>query len=174
MIWPKGSPWSRLVMAFVVAIMTLFGQVALGATAGSATARLSAETRVGASTESARVLVGASGDVCAGQRLGEDLPQRQMASATGVAAKAVDEVAEVAANAPKITFGHGARHLEGTGLGVEEVESTIVQRVTTAASQTTSQTGSFWGRIQIRETTIEYRAYTLPDGTINVGTYYVP
>lgn len=28
------------------------------------------------------------------------------------AAKSADEVAEVAANAPKITFGHGARHLQ--------------------------------------------------------------
>lgn len=90
------------------------------------------------------------------------------------AAKCADEVVEVASNAPKITFGHGARHLEGTGLGVEEVESTILQQVTTAASQATSETGSFWGRIEIRGTTIEYRAYTLPDGTINVGTYYVP
>jgi RHS repeat-associated protein len=94
--------------------------------------------------------------------------------ATSVAAESADEVVGVASNAPKITFGHGARHLEGTGLGVEEVESTILQRVTTAASQATSETGSFWGRIEIRGTTIEYRAYTLPDGTINVGTHYVP
>jgi hypothetical protein len=43
-----------------------------------------------------------------------------------------------------------------------------------AASQATSETGSLWGRIEIRGTTIEYRAYTLPDSTINVGTYYVP
>lgn len=95
-------------------------------------------------------------------------------SRVGMAAESADEVVGVASNAPKITFGHGARHLEGTGLGVEEVESTILQRVTTAASQATSETGSFWGRIEIRGTTIEYRAYTLPDGTINVGTYYVP
>ncbi|NYE21562.1 RHS repeat-associated core domain-containing protein [Microbacterium immunditiarum] len=90
------------------------------------------------------------------------------------AATSADEVADIAVDAPKITFGHGARHLEGTGLSVEEVESTILQRVKTAASQATPETGSFWGRIQIRGTTIEYRAYTLPDGTINVGTYYVP
>lgn len=92
----------------------------------------------------------------------------------GVAANTADEVVGVASNVPKITFGHGARHLEGTGLGVEEVESTILQRVTTAASHATSETESFWGRIEIRGTTIEYRAYTLPDGTINVGTHYVP
>lgn len=96
------------------------------------------------------------------------------AIAVADAANPADEVVGVASNVPKITFGHGARHLEGTGLGVEEVESTILQRVTTAASQATSETGSFWGRIEIRGTTIEYRAYTLPDGTINVGTFYVP
>ena len=55
-----------------------------------------------------------------------------------------------------------------------EVESTILQTVKAAARPVTSQTGSFWGRIQIRGTTIEHRAYTLPDGTINVGIYYVP
>ncbi|MFT4285359.1 MAG: RHS repeat-associated core domain-containing protein [Protaetiibacter sp.] len=104
----------------------------------------------------------------------EAAPKAAQAAEAGAATKAVDGMAEVATNAPKITFGHGARHLEGTGLGIEEVESTISQRVTTAAGQATSETGSFWGRIQIRGTTVEYRAYTLPDGTINVGTYYVP
>lgn len=66
-----------------------------------------------------------------------------------------------------------ARHLEGTGLSAAQVESTILKRVTTEASQA-STTGSFWGRVQISGTTIEYRAYTLPDGTINVGSCYVP
>lgn len=37
-----------------------------------------------------------------------------------------------------------------------------------------SATGSFWGRVAVNGQTIEYRAYTLKDGTINVGTYYVP
>jgi hypothetical protein len=73
-----------------------------------------------------------------------------------------------------VTFGHGARHLEGTGLSAAQVESTILQRVTAEASQSSATAGSFWGRVQINGTTIEYRAYTLPDGTINVGTYYVP
>jgi hypothetical protein len=92
------------------------------------------------------------------------------ASATA-ATETADDVLE--AVAPRVTFGHGARHLEGTGLSSTQVESTILQRVTAEASQA-STTGSFWGRVRINGTTIEYRAYTLPDGTINVGTYYVP
>jgi hypothetical protein len=89
------------------------------------------------------------------------------ANATNTADNALEAVA------PRVTFGHGARHLEGTGLSATQVESTILQRVTAEASQA-STTGSFWGRVRINGTTIEYRAYTLRDGTINVGTYYVP
>jgi hypothetical protein len=73
-----------------------------------------------------------------------------------------------------VTFGHGARHLEGTNLTQFEVESAIAHRISSEAARVTSQTGSFWGRIELRGTVIEYRAFTLPDGTINVGTYYVP
>jgi hypothetical protein len=78
------------------------------------------------------------------------------------------------AKVPRITFGHPARHLEGTGLSADKVESTILEHVTTAVTHSANETGSFWGRVNISGTTIEYRAYTLPDGTINVGTYYVP
>ncbi len=78
--------------------------------------------------------------------------------------------------APRVTFGHGARHLEGTGLSVAEVESAILPRVSAAVTESTTGTagGSFWGRVVVDGTTIEYRAYPLADGTINVGTYYVP
>lgn len=72
-----------------------------------------------------------------------------------------------------ITFGHGARRLEGTGLAQAEVEGIIGQRVTSSV-QNASSTGSFWGRVDIRGTVIEYRAHTLDNGTINIGTYYVP
>jgi RHS repeat-associated protein len=73
----------------------------------------------------------------------------------------------------QITFGHGARHLAGTGLSQEAVESTIAAQVRTSISNATSS-GSFWGRVAVDGVTLEYRAYTLADGTINVGTYYVP
>lgn len=71
-----------------------------------------------------------------------------------------------------ITFGHGARHLIGTGLDSGEVESAIQSQIGQSVSHA-SATGSFWGRTVVGGQTIEYRAYTLPNGTINVGTYYV-
>jgi hypothetical protein len=72
---------------------------------------------------------------------------------------------------PDVTFGHGARHLAGTGLNQGEVESTIQTQVQQSVSGASSS-GSFWGRVTVNGQSIEYRAYTLPDGTINVGTYY--
>ena len=69
------------------------------------------------------------------------------------------------------TFGHGARHLVGTGLSSEAVESAIKLEVNTIKSGA-SASGSFWGRIGISGKTIEYRAFTLPDGSIHIGTYY--
>ena len=33
--------------------------------------------------------------------------------------------------------------------------------------------GSFWGRVVVDGQTVEYRAFTHPNGAINVGTYYV-
>nr|WP_179503819.1 polymorphic toxin-type HINT domain-containing protein [Nocardioides daedukensis] len=78
---------------------------------------------------------------------------------------------------PKVRFGrgdgHGARHLKGTNLSPSEVEPVILRNVQKAAADASS-TGSFYGRVTVRGQQIEYRAYTLPDGTINVGTYYVP
>jgi hypothetical protein len=72
-----------------------------------------------------------------------------------------------------IKSAHGARHLEGTGLASEAVESAITKHVQ-EATKGISETGSFWGRVTVEGQTIEYRAFTLPDGTINVGTYYPP
>ena len=74
---------------------------------------------------------------------------------------------------PRITVqsAHGARHLAGTGLGSEAVESAITRQVRQTVSGATS-TGSFWGRVTVGGRVVEYRAFTLPDGTINIGTYY--
>ena len=69
-----------------------------------------------------------------------------------------------------VIFGHGARHLVGTGLRQVDVEAAIEEQVQQAAS--TGTTGEFWGRVVVNGRTIEYRAYTLPNGAINVGTYY--
>jgi RHS repeat-associated protein len=75
--------------------------------------------------------------------------------------------------AVNVTFGHGARHLAGTGLDQSSVESAIESQVRASVSGADS-TGSFWGRVSVNGQTVEYRAYTLTNGTINVGTYYVP
>jgi hypothetical protein len=74
--------------------------------------------------------------------------------------------------AATVTFGHGARHLAGTGLNQAEVEAAIKQDVQASVKNATQPTGNFWGRVNVSGQTIEYRAYTLPNGTINVGTYY--
>ncbi|HJW75391.1 MAG TPA: hypothetical protein VJ787_06945 [Thermoleophilia bacterium] len=79
--------------------------------------------------------------------------------------------AEAAAEAPNITFGHGARHLVGTGLGREEVESAIGAEVRSVAAKA-GLGGSFWGRVPVGGKTIEFRAFPLPGGRVNVGTYY--
>ena len=47
------------------------------------------------------------------------------------------------------------------------IESLIVEDCRRASS-----TGSFWGRLIVGDVMIEFRAYTLADGSINVGTYY--
>jgi len=72
-----------------------------------------------------------------------------------------------------ISFGHGARHLAGTGLAADDVEAVIESSIRSSLANADSS-GLFWGRVTVDGTVIEYRAYTLPDGTINVGTYYVP
>jgi RHS repeat-associated protein len=72
-----------------------------------------------------------------------------------------------AAAAPRITFGHGVRHLEGSGLSQAAVESAIE-----VAVRATSNATSHWGWVQVNGQWIQYRAFVLPDGTIHIGTYF--
>ena len=90
------------------------------------------------------------------------------AGATEAAASAEEADSAVA----DATFGHGARHLAGTLLSPADVESAIGSQIQGQVANAAA-TGSFWGRVSVDGIDIEYRAYTLPDGTINVGTYYV-
>ncbi len=71
----------------------------------------------------------------------------------------------------KQAMGHGARHLVGSGLSDDVVEQAIEREVQFVARES-SQTGSFWGRINVEGRTIQFKAHTLPDGRINVGTYW--
>lgn len=82
-------------------------------------------------------------------------------------------VGKVVGVAGVVIFGHGARHLIGTALQKEAVEAAIEKEIR-FVSKEASQTGSFWGRVTVNGEVIEYRAFTLPNGTINVGTYYTP
>lgn len=72
----------------------------------------------------------------------------------------------------KVTFGHGDRHLAGTGLSESEVENAIRGQVQKKQIRH-RQRGIFWGKIVVQGRQIICRAFTLPDGTINVGTYTV-
>jgi len=74
---------------------------------------------------------------------------------------------------PQLLFksGHATRHLIGTGMAASEVEAAVANQVLREA-QAASMTGSFWGRATVSGKIIEYRAYTLSQGVINVGTYY--
>jgi hypothetical protein len=73
--------WPGILLATLVAtLVTLLG----ARTAAAATA---AQTRVGAQTLVAQVLVGSGGGIGAGQRLGNSPPTYESALATGVAAK---------------------------------------------------------------------------------------
>jgi len=69
-----------------------------------------------------------------------------------------------------ILFGHGARHLAGSGLSQAEVEAAIVEDMALLAPSAERFTGS----VVINGRAVEYRAFRLPDGRINVGTYYTP
>lgn len=72
-----------------------------------------------------------------------------------------------------VTFGHGARHLAGTGLAREDVELAIQSQIRESTRGATVG-GAFGGRVTVSGRTIEYRAFGRDNGTINVGTYYLP
>ena len=83
--------------------------------------------------------------------------------------------AKVAKVVPKITFktGHVSQHLKDLGLTAEKVEAAIGAEVK-AVAEAAEKTGEFIGRVTVDGKIVEFRAFTLPDGTINVGTYYPP
>ena len=69
----------------------------------------------------------------------------------------------------EVCFGHGGRHLEGTGLSANEVNQAIAKDVVTK----NPGTGQFYkGQLDVNGVTIEYTSYGVKDGLINVGTYY--
>ena len=72
-------------------------------------------------------------------------------------------------NGKTIDFGHGGRHLEGTGLNIDTVNQALAKEV----SRIHPGTGQFYkGQIVVDGITIEYTSYGVRDGVINIGTYY--
>ena len=69
----------------------------------------------------------------------------------------------------EVSFGHGGKHLEGTGLSANEANQAIAKDVVTK----NPGTGQFYKRqLDVNGVTIEYTSYGVKDGLINVGTYY--
>jgi hypothetical protein len=73
----------------------------------------------------------------------------------------------------QVRFGHGARHLQGTGLSRADVEAVIVTHVLRTVRAASTVGDGFWGRVHVHGWPVEYRAYHLGAGVIHVGTYYV-
>lgn len=66
---------------------------------------------------------------------------------------------------------HVTQHLKDLNLTSKVVESAIQKQIQ-IGTKGASETGQFWGRTVIEGQKVEYRAFTLPNGTINVGTYF--
>jgi RHS repeat-associated protein len=69
-----------------------------------------------------------------------------------------------------ITFGHGARHLAGTGLSTRCVEDAISAQVQPMLPQTSIGAG-FWGTVVVDGVRIQYRGMPI-NGGVNIGTYF--
>ena len=72
----------------------------------------------------------------------------------------------------EITFGHGARHLVGTGLTQAEVEADIEAAVRELLA-TGNVYGNFWGVIDASGFPIWYRAYFVSAVLLKIGTYTI-
>ncbi|WP_020413338.1 RHS repeat-associated core domain-containing protein [Microbulbifer variabilis] len=82
-------------------------------------------------------------------------------------------VLAVAKVAPKTSFktSHYAPRLEAAGLNVAHVESIIAKQVASMTAHLTPK-APFAGRTTIDGVLVEYRAMTLPNGSVNVGTIF--
>lgn len=74
-------------------------------------------------------------------------------------------------NGLQVTFGHGARHLPGTGLSPAAVQSAITAVVVPILPLTTPGAG-FSGTVNVAGSIIVFRAMPLPGGSCHVGTYF--
>jgi hypothetical protein len=127
--------WPGFLLAALVAVLvTLFG-----AGTASAAAATAAQTRVGAHTLIAHVLVGPQRGIGAGQRLGNDLPAYDFALATGVAAKAEEGAVRVSISRSR--FPESAAHIEDAQAAGQSSRLTI-DRAGAAARRAESMRGN--------------------------------
>lgn len=108
-----------------------------------------------------------------GQFIGKYTPWGRVGRLGAAAGRAAVERRAAAGSRTAVSFGHGDRHLAGTGLAKGDVESAIEQQVRTSTAGA-SVTGPFRGRVDVDGRTIEYRGHPTGNGGINVGTYYPP
>jgi RHS repeat-associated protein len=71
----------------------------------------------------------------------------------------------------QVSFGHGARHLSGTGIDSCKVEEAIRNCIVPILPFTSPGAG-FWGRVSVGGASVIYRAMPFP-GSCHVGTYYL-
>ena len=74
-------------------------------------------------------------------------------------------------NGLQVTFGHGARHMAGTGISPAAVQSAITAVVVPILPLTTPGAG-FSGTVNVGGSIIVFRAMPLPGGSCHVGTYF--
>ncbi len=76
-------------------------------------------------------------------------------------------------SAVRVVFCHGARHLAGTGLSQAGVEAVIAENIQQLAREGELGT-EWWGHVAVNGQVIQYRAYEIAQGVVNVGTYVIP
>jgi RHS repeat-associated protein len=91
----------------------------------------------------------------------------------GVGERALAEEAGGGTRALEISFktAHASPHLDGLSVTADDVEQAIASNIQSQAA-TASSTGSFWGQVTVNGVHFRFRAFTLENGEINVGTYY--
>ena len=72
-------------------------------------------------------------------------------------------------NGITVTFGHGGRHLEGTGYTTADIEPAIASNVVAANPDVNS---FYKGSVSVGGIIFEYSSYRRSNFLINVGTYY--
>lgn len=107
---PSTRPWWRLLLAAITALVV--GVLSAGTSSAVALPELG--NRVGAVAPVVVNIVGPHESISAGQRWGHAPPQAETVVATGVAAKAADEVAAAGSKVGPTTA-HGAERIAGAG-----------------------------------------------------------